>query len=66
MARETPRAVAIAAGRTTYFTGKPCKYGHVEDRYTLDGVCVECRRNYQRNERSRVRALLKENARHVK
>ena len=27
-----------------YFTGKPCKYGHVDDRKTSNGRCVECDR----------------------
>ena len=25
-----------------YFTGKPCKYGHISKRYTGDGRCIEC------------------------
>jgi len=25
-----------------YNTGKPCKRGHLADRYTLNGTCVEC------------------------
>ncbi len=27
-----------------YNTGKPCKYGHLSDRYTSNNECVECRR----------------------
>lgn len=26
-----------------YFTGKPCKYGHVANRYICNNECVECR-----------------------
>lgn len=33
---------ARAAGATTYFTGKPCKRGHVSPRVTANGTCVEC------------------------
>lgn len=29
-----------------YFTGKPCKHGHISFRYTLKGVCGECSRLY--------------------
>lgn len=25
-----------------YFTGKPCKHGHISKRYTCKGTCVEC------------------------
>lgn len=27
---------------THYFTGKPCKYGHISKRFTSVGKCVEC------------------------
>ncbi len=36
------RAEAIAAGEKTYNTGKPCKNGHLSDRYTLGGMCLGC------------------------
>ena len=36
------RKEAIAAGLTKYFTGKPCKHGHIADRYTTTGTCSEC------------------------
>ncbi|MBZ9659817.1 HNH endonuclease [Mesorhizobium sp. ESP-6-4] len=35
------RAEAKAAGNKLYFTGEPCKYGHIAPRYTTAG-CVEC------------------------
>ncbi len=35
------RAEAKAAGATHYFTGEPCKHGHVAPRKTK-GACVEC------------------------
>lgn len=38
------RAEAKARGAKHYFTGKPCKYGHVDQRYTDDGRCMECSR----------------------
>jgi 5-methylcytosine-specific restriction endonuclease McrA len=35
------RAEAIALGLSRYFTGKPCKHGHVAER-RIEGKCVEC------------------------
>ena len=29
-------------GQTTYFTGKPCKHGHVARRKVYDGGCLDC------------------------
>lgn len=37
----TNRATAMAIGAKYYFTGEPCKHGHVAPRKTK-GVCVEC------------------------
>lgn len=36
------RQLAIEQGRTRYFTGLPCKHGHVSERSTVNGVCCEC------------------------
>jgi hypothetical protein len=30
-------------GLLTYFTGKPCKYGHMSERYVSIRTCVECK-----------------------
>ncbi|MBZ9888092.1 hypothetical protein LB559_09085 [Mesorhizobium sp. BR1-1-3] len=59
------RAEAKAIGSKWYFTGKPCKHGHVSMRYTSGGRCVECQSDYLRKwsadnpeyylERNRVR-----------
>lgn len=38
------RAEAKAQGLKRYFTGKPCKHGHVAERYLSTGQCVECLR----------------------
>ena len=37
------RAKAKAAGATHYFTGEPCKHGHIAPRKTK-GACIECLR----------------------
>ncbi len=46
------RKEAIAAGVVYYFTGKPCKHGHVCNRHIKMG-CVECARIAQKNYRER-------------
>jgi 5-methylcytosine-specific restriction endonuclease McrA len=38
------RAEAKAAGAKRYFTGKPCKRGHICERYTSIAQCVACSR----------------------
>lgn len=38
----TQREHARQAGARTYSTGRPCKAGHVAERYTADKSCVEC------------------------
>jgi hypothetical protein len=34
---------AIAQGLDSYFTGEPCKYGHIAGREIERGLCLECR-----------------------
>jgi hypothetical protein len=36
------RAEAKAQGLKFYNTGKPCKHGHLSDRYTSTAICLEC------------------------
>jgi hypothetical protein len=36
------RQEALRAGATRYNTGKPCKNGHMADRYSRSGACVNC------------------------
>jgi hypothetical protein len=31
----------------TYFTGVPCRYGHISERYAITKVCVECGKKWQ-------------------
>jgi hypothetical protein len=40
----TTRAEAKATGAKHYFTGEPCKYGHVAPRKTK-GACLDCLKN---------------------
>lgn len=39
---------ATAAGLMYYYTGKPCKHGHVAIRYAPNGSCVPCMRSQSR------------------
>lgn len=34
--------IAKAAGKTRYFTGKPCKNGHIAERKVVNSTCVIC------------------------
>jgi len=48
---------AKAKGLKFYFTGKPCKNGHIDKRYVHQWCCVSCKReqarqNYSRNPNS--------------
>ncbi len=38
------RREAKALGLDKYNTGKPCPKGHISDRYTGNGNCVQCQR----------------------
>ena len=41
------REAARVAGLKRYFTGEPCKRGHIAERYVSGaGYCVECHRGY--------------------
>lgn len=46
------RKDAIAQGLSRYFTGKPCKHGHIVERH-IDGECLECRK--AKNKRMRIK-----------
>ena len=36
------RAEAKAIGQTRFFTGKPCKHGHLSQRTAANGGCIQC------------------------
>lgn len=36
------RREAADSGKYFFFTGKPCKHGHISKRYTSTGGCVAC------------------------
>lgn len=53
------RKSAMEALESKYFTGKPCKYGHISERQTIDGSCIECRREQMQGERNEFKRRLK-------
>ena len=57
------RAEAKAKGLTRYFTGKPCKHGHVSERRTLTGYCEKCFRIKYKANRNDEEYLKKERER---
>ena len=36
------RTIARAQGLKRFFTGEPCRHGHVSERWVNDGKCIEC------------------------
>lgn len=60
MAARGARWEAKQAGSVTYSTGRPCKHGHIDLRYTSTGKCAECARIEARKldpEKGRQKAL---------
>lgn len=45
----TTREAAMIAGSQFYKTSKPCKKGHIAERYTSNKICVQCRLEYVNN-----------------
>ena len=48
-----------------YYTGKPCVNGHISERYTSDGACIECRRNTDKKRDYKPRKRREEYGRHM-
>ncbi len=49
-----PRSEARAQGLATYFTGAPCKHGHIALRQTLSATCTACQVAYRESEAGRA------------
>jgi hypothetical protein len=54
------RKEAKEKGLTRYFTGKPCKYGHISERLTSDGVCVACEREHRQENKEQLKEYYRE------
>ena len=59
----TSRSEAKLLGLTKYFTGKPCRHGHTDERFTSSGACVTCAlartRQYRSDDPDHARELNK-------
>ncbi len=52
------RKEAQDKGFSTYNTGRSCKHGHLPIRYSINGACIECHRQYQSNSQKRGKAAI--------
>lgn len=52
--QEISRYNAALTGLNRYFNGKPCKKGHVCERYVANGNCVDCHRERMAIEREGI------------
>lgn len=56
-------AEARANGLMRYFTGKPCKHGHVAERTTSTKICRTCQVEYQSRPECRAQAAVRDRKR---
>ena len=57
---------AISSGLQRYFTGKPCKNGHLAERLVSSNVCVECARDwYERNKERAIASAIASRAKNL-
>ncbi len=52
------RKAALGAGLPRYFTGKPCKNGHIDERDAASGRCISCIRELAADSYSRNRSAI--------
>jgi hypothetical protein len=53
------RAEAKSQGLKRYFTGEPCIYGHISERYASAKQCVECSTNRGKSKKEMERCVRK-------
>ena len=62
----TTRQESLSKGLKTYFTGKPCKRGHISERL-LNCMCIECKKedskNFRENNKETIKKYNREYAR---
>src|SRR6476620_6149610 len=53
--KEISRETAVQLGLKRYFTGVPCKNGHISERYahSTNNACIACHRLSQQKQRAR-------------
>jgi len=47
------RKQAKIEGKTQYFTGHPCKYGHIDTRFVAGGTCRSCNQQTKKTDKSK-------------
>ena len=52
------RTEAAKLGLTKYYTGVACRNGHICERYTVNGACVECNASHAKAQRQRIREMI--------
>lgn len=52
--RSIARQKAVENNDMTYFTGKPCKRGHLSVRFTNNSQCKECLQEYAKEHQTRL------------
>lgn len=53
----TPRARAIAEGKTRYFNGEPCRHGHIAERAVSNSGCCQCAADARSRPDSRAKQM---------
>lgn len=49
------RKEAKQKGLKRYFTDKPCKYGHIAEKWVTGSTCLECAQSYYQNNKDRIK-----------
>ena len=49
------REEAIEGGELFFYTGLPCRHGHLAKRYTSSGQCTECQRSIHKAKSERIK-----------
>lgn len=60
------RKEAIEKGLKVYFTGKPCKYGHVSERRVNDRGCLECGKEHREQKKEYFKEYYQQNKEQIK
>lgn len=53
------RQDAVKQKLRRFFTGRPCRHGHLAERYTTNGACVVCTTQRVAEERQAIREALR-------
>lgn len=52
------RTEAAKTGMKRYYTGKPCKHGHVSERWVYNGHCVACTMESNKRRQDEIKRLM--------